>query len=171
MGSSSSLSPATPPWLPQEWQPLPQPQCHNRTATLRNTRTGALVDEYQLIWDSQHEYQFYLRSFNWRNRRTNCSPIVAAVGMMPLGRGASCGERLAANVYLEHVGLRLSQIEDIPLSDSLYILLSALEGYQQLYFHAGYFRIEEEQIGIDRNGKVRVWISGDFSRNYPETDT
>ena len=73
-----------------------------------------------------------------------------------------CGGKLSTKIYLEHVGVRLSQIEDIPLSDSLYILLTALEGYQQLYYHSGYFRVEEDQICIDKGGKVKVWVNSDL---------
>jgi hypothetical protein len=67
--------------------------------------------------------------------------------------------------------LRLSQIEDIPLSDSLFILVEAIEGFLQLYQHSGYFKIHDEQIGFDRSGKVKVWVNPDLSKNYPECDT
>ena len=57
------------------------------------------------------------------------------------------------------------------MSDALYILVTALEGYQQLYSHAGYFRVEEDQICVERGGRVRVWVNGDFSRNHPSVDS
>ena len=129
------------------------------------------MDEYHITEDNEKDYQFYLRSFNWRNRKFNSSPIVASIGVKGGKLGGLCRGRCTFTIYLEHVGFRLSQIEDIPLSDSIYILLTALEGYQQLYYHAGYFRVEEEQICIDRGGKVKVWVNNNLERNYPEIDS
>ena len=61
--------------------------------------------------------------------------------------------------------MRLSQLEDIPISDTLFILQECLEGFMQLYQHSSYFRIDEELICIDRMGKVKVWVNSDLSLN------
>jgi hypothetical protein len=74
-------------------------------------------------------------------------------------------------VFLEHVGLRLSQVEEVPLGETLYVLGEALEGFQQLYQHSGYFRVRDEQICVDRAGRVKVWVNADLARNYPDCDT
>jgi hypothetical protein len=129
-----------------------------------------MVDEYQLSWNSEQEYRFYLKSFNWRHRRRNLFPVVTSISFRPISTGEGCSGKHAANVYLEHVALRLSQIEDVPLADALFILGEALEGYLQLYQHSGYFQVQPEQVCFDRAGKVKVWVNADLSCNYPDTD-
>lgn len=69
------------------------------------------------------------------------------------------------------MGLRLSQLEEVPLGEALYVLGEALEGYQLLYQHSGYFRVRDEQICVDRNGRVKVWVNAHLARNHPDCDT
>ena len=78
MGSSQTLRNHSEKWNDSEWEIIPS---LSSIRTLRNLRTGALSDEYTMCWDSQKDYQFYLRSFNWRNRMFNSSPIVASIGL------------------------------------------------------------------------------------------
>ena len=102
--------------------------------------------------------------------RHNLTPVVSSRHILPVSHAGWCSGRYAANVYLEHISLRLCDIDEIPLADALYVMMEALEGYQHLYQHAGYFRVEEDQIGLDRTGRVKVWVNGDMSKNYPEGD-
>jgi hypothetical protein len=53
----------------------------------------------------------------------------------------------------------------------LYVLGEALEGYQLLYHHSGYFRVCDEQICVDRSGHVKVWVNTHLARNHPDCDT
>lgn len=69
-----------------------------------------MIDEYQLSWESKQEYSFYIKSFNWRNRRRNQSPIVLSVALKQLGHASICTEKYTANIYLEHIPLRLSDV-------------------------------------------------------------
>ena len=69
-------------------------------------------------------------------------------------------------MYIEHTPYRLSSINDIPLPENLYILCSALLGFQKLHGLIGYFRPNEDMLGIDCEGRVKVWLNSDFSRNY-----
>jgi hypothetical protein len=73
-----------------------------------------------------------------------------------------------AKIYIEHIYTRLSDIKDIPHPDNLYVILSMLEGYQKLYENLHYFKIEEDQVCIDMEGIVKVWVNSDLSKNYPE---
>jgi hypothetical protein len=53
----------------------------------------------------------------------------------------------------------------------LYVALATLEGYQKLYENVHhYFVIAEDQICVDKDGFVKVWVNSDLSKNYPETD-
>ena len=50
------------------------------------------------------------------------------------------------------------------------MLLSTLEGYQKLYENVLYFLITEDQICVDKEGYVKVWVNSNLSQNYPESD-
>ena len=78
-----------------------------------------------------------------------------------------CSYSYMASVYVEHIKLRLSEINDIPFPDNLYMLMEALEGYARIYGHSKYFIVEENQICVDELGNVKVWVNGDLSINYP----
>lgn len=78
-----------------------------------------------------------------------------------------CSRNYTAQVYIEHVLLRLSDVSDIPFPDNLYVLMQCLEGYRQIYEHSKYFKIEENQICVDKDGHIKVWVNGDLSINYP----
>jgi hypothetical protein len=75
-----------------------------------------------------------------------------------------------ARVYIEHVIVRLSEINDIPFPENLYVLMEALEGYAKIYEHSKYFVIEENQICVDAAGNVKIWVNADLSINYPNSD-
>ena len=171
MGGARSAI-ATDDWNPSDWEPLPAPHPYdyNRAQTLRSRRTGALTDEYQVFWANRGEYEYYLKSYYWRHAKHNLTPVVASMHLHLPSQYLLCSSGMVGTVYIEHISLRLSDIDELPLADGLYVMLEALEGYNYLYQHAGYFRIEEEQIGLDRTGRVKVWVNSDYSKNYPETD-
>lgn len=68
-------------------------------------------------------------------------------------------------MYLEHTPYRLSTIHDIPIPESLYVLKAALTGFQKLYGMTGGFKPNEDMVGIDCEGRVKVWLSSNFSSN------
>lgn len=70
-------------------------------------------------------------------------------------------------LYAQKVDLRLKEINDIPLSDQLYLTKATLEGFKLLYEKVGYFDITEEMIFISKEGKVKVWINCNISKNEP----
>lgn len=73
-----------------------------------------------------------------------------------------CSATYAVNVYLEHAQERLSGYRDIPLRDSLYCILAMLNGYKKLYEQVDGFEITEDQVIIDSQGEVRVWLNSDL---------
>jgi hypothetical protein len=84
-----------------EWEEVPEKErMLGRWRTLRNRRTGAMADEYQLSWSSEQEYSFYLKSFNWRNRRRSNCPVVSSLFFKPLCRNDLCSAKYSASVYL-----------------------------------------------------------------------
>lgn len=71
-----------------------------------------------------------------------------------------------AKIYLEHTPYRLSSIHDIPLAESLYVLTAALAGFQRLHEQVGCFHPTEDMIGIDCEGRIKVWLNPNFSRHH-----
>ena len=65
---------------------------------------------------------------------------------------------------------RLSEIKDIPYPDNLYLLMQSLEGYSRIFKHSHYFQVEEAQVCIDYQGKVKIWVNCDLSINYPNNE-
>lgn len=43
---------------------------------------------------------------------------------------------------------------------------AALAGFQKLFNLIGYFWPNEDMVGIDVDGRVRVWLNSDYSKNY-----
>lgn len=70
-------------------------------------------------------------------------------------------------MYVEHIPVRLSDIQDIPFPENLYLLYSALDGFEKLYRTIGYFHISEELICMDKDGQVKVWLNPDLSKCHP----
>ena len=64
--------------------------------------------------------------------------------------------------------LRLDNITDIPYPYELTLLTRALNGYQKLFEHVGYFPVKEGQVCLDMEGNVGVWINTDLSQNYAQ---
>ena len=44
-------------------------------------------------------------------------------------------------------------------------MLSMLEGFRILFGRLGYFRICREMVGIDREGRIKVWRHPNLSKN------
>lgn len=46
--------------------------------------------------------------------------------------------------------------------------MEILEGYQRLFEQSGYFKVQEDQICVDKLGNVKVWVNSDLSKNYSD---
>lgn len=77
-----------------------------------------------------------------------------------------CGSRIYAKVYLEHTPFRLNSVNDIPLGENVYVASTALAGFEKLFAIIGYFKVSEDLVGIDTEGRVKVWFNHNFSKNY-----
>ena len=47
-------------------------------------------------------------------------------------------------------------------------MMAMLDGYKKIFDKIGKFYLAEEQVCIDEDGEVRVWVNSDLSKNYPE---
>lgn len=44
------------------------------------------------------------------------------------------------------------------------MLFNSLDGFHKLFQQVGYFRIEEDLICMDHDGRVKVWLNPDLSK-------
>lgn len=79
-----------------------------------------------------------------------------------------CSTFHSASVYIERIHFRLFELIEIPLEEGLYIIEVALEGYSKMFLKTGYFKVFSDMIGINKQGKVKVWVNKNFSKNFPD---
>jgi hypothetical protein len=68
---------------------------------------------------------------------------------------------------VDKVDLRLKEINDIPLGDQLYLYHATLAGFKILYEKVGFFDITEEMIFFTQEGRAKVWMNPNLSKNHP----
>lgn len=44
-------------------------------------------------------------------------------------------------------------------------MMAMLDGYKKLYDQIGRFHVSADQVIIDNQGEVRVWVNSDLSKN------
>ena len=71
----------------------------------------------------------------------------------------------SGNIFVEQIPLRLSNMEDIPYPDSLHLYDATIHGFEQLAAVAMPFRIDEDQIGVNGKGQVKVWCNTAFENS------
>lgn len=83
---------------------------------------------------------------------------------MPNEQNNLCSTTSNVGVFIEKIPIRLSDIEHIPLFDSLHIFSQCFHGYYQLSRYFGFFPVIEEMIGINEMGVAKVWVNQDYSQ-------
>lgn len=109
---------------------------------------------------NDEDYQKYLRLFHWRESQDE---IVNARYIFVHSNEECCSSLINGQVYVENIPIRLVNIEDIPYPENLYVLQSSLDGFKKLREWAGFFKVVEDMVCIDRNGKVKTWVNTDLS--------
>lgn len=46
--------------------------------------------------------------------------------------------------------------------------MAMLDGYNKLHRKVGRFFVSEQQVMIDEDGEIRVWLNSDYSENQAE---
>lgn len=49
--------------------------------------------------------------------------------------------------------------------------MAMLDGYNKLHRKVGRFFVSEQQVMIDEDGEIRVWLNSDYSENQAEDFT
>jgi hypothetical protein len=91
---------------------------------------------------------------------------VAALALESFENEDFCSTQYKQTLFLEHIPITLSDIEHIPYPDHLHIYDQSFKGFQQLATAVGCFIVEDEHIGINEKGIVKVWLNGDFHRSF-----
>ena len=72
---------------------------------------------------------------------------------------------LALKVITERIPHRLSDVTQLTLPEALYVVKESLLGFRTIYQYDGPLIIDEEMIGFNSNGKVKVWLNSNFGSN------
>lgn len=67
-----------------------------------------------------------------------------------------------AKIFVEKIPLRLSNVTDIPYPDVLHLYDVCINGFRQLSETVGFFSVDEDYIGVNEHGHVRVWLNTAF---------
>jgi hypothetical protein len=98
--------------------------------------------------------------------RKNHSSLVAARYLVTESSGDFCSANHHQRLFIEKIPIRLSDIEHVPFPDFLHIYFQCLKGFQELSKQVGCFSIEEEYIGVNEKGVVKVWMNQNYFKNY-----
>ncbi len=64
--------------------------------------------------------------------------------------------------------MRLDEIDDLCFMEALIVLVSVLEGLDNIKDgYQGILNLSERMIGINERGVVKVWINENYERNLP----
>lgn len=74
-----------------------------------------------------------------------------------------CGNRDILKVMIESIPIRATQLHNLSLPESLYLLSECLRGFDDCYSKVGLFEITEPMIGLNNSGHVKIWLSENFA--------
>lgn len=98
--------------------------------------------------------------------RKNSNYLVAAFYLQNQEQADFCSSSYRQRLFIEAIPIRLSDIEHIPFPDYLHLYNQTLRGFHQLAKEIGYFSVEEELIGINSKGIVKVWMNEQFEKSF-----
>ena len=75
MGIKPSIHVETPPFQQHDWiyitSETKYPEEYGFYKVLQNIKTNEKIDEYQMVWANEEEYNYYMKFFNWRHTQSN----------------------------------------------------------------------------------------------------
>ena len=71
-------------------------------------------------------------------------------------------------MFIEYIGLKLSQFRDVTFPDCLHLYNACLHGFGELQARLGYFDVSDSLVGLNQYGQVKVWANADFSKERPQ---
>jgi hypothetical protein len=70
-----------------------------------------------------------------------------------------CANRDILKVFTESIPIRATDLNNLPLKESIYMLTEAIRGFDDCYSKVGAFEVTEDMIGLNKNGHVKVWLN------------
>lgn len=107
-------------------------------ACLEHHLTREQVDRYFLEFPSRKERDLYYECFLQRFREEY---LVGTLEFIDNTRSEFCSNFYKAEVFIEHIPVRLGDFTDIPYPDNLYLLRNSLRGFRKLFAMIGYFNV------------------------------
>lgn len=133
---------------------------------VRNSNTNELLEQYTIPVDGRlslpEEFQRY------EFRRTQTQNLVRVIQVQKQDSKYLCSGMDFLRVRTERIPVRLSELKNVPLNESLYILQEALIGFKTICEKAGPVRITNELVCFDTEGRVKVWLNEHLAKNTPE---
>lgn len=122
--------------------------------------TGEELDEYYVYLSSTEQYDQYMHMLAFRNQNETLVPVAHLNNRTD---SEVCSTSYHLTVYIKHIPLRLCDVRDVPVPESLYLMSRALQGFHLLYQEVGKFKPFDDMLSIDDEGVVKVWLSADLS--------
>lgn len=69
------------------------------------------------------------------------------------------------SIKLEKFPLRLSQLTDLPLFKTLYLLKESIIGFERLFAKFGAFPVTPRMVGLNQQNKCKVWLNESLANN------
>lgn len=76
------------------------------------------------------------------------------------------GSHHIVSMFAEKIPARLTGVR-VPYPDVLHLYRAALLGFERLYQKVGGFQVNEEMVGVNQDGKVKVWMNPEWSNDRP----
>jgi len=132
----------------------------------RHNQTGEEIEEYRRVFSDKRQFEHELGLFQFRS---DSDTLVASRFFREESQRDMCSTYYKGSVYLERIPVRLSQIKEIPFPDVLHLYHQAFRAFAKLYDKVGYFEPTEGLIGVNQQGRVKIWLNEHLAKSYPET--
>lgn len=136
---------------------------------MKNIETGEEAEEYSVIYEPKYNI---LREFElYEYRRGQGLNLVRVLFAERENSNYICAGTEVVRVKTERIPYRLSEIQNISLAETFYILQETLVGFKTIFEKYGPIRIDDNMVGVTPDGRVKVWLNENFANNHPEEQT
>lgn len=145
----------------EDWELVESKQAVKTWANRRDINFR--VEQYDIFSEDQGKFNREERIYYFR-KNSNC--LVASLYRQCQDQGSFCSTNYRQTLFIECIPIRLSDIQHIPYPDSLHLLSQSLLGFHQLANEVGFFPIEQEYIGVNNDGVVKVWMNDHYEKSF-----
>lgn len=124
-----------------------------------------LIEEHRGVIQTNTEVKLEQEVYDLRRKAAN---VVGALQLNIQKVDEMCAQYYNKSLFLEKIYLRLSDLVNISLEDSLHMMIASIAGFKKLFDKFGFFSITEKMIGVDSHYTVKVWISENYSAVRPD---